>query len=272
MILKLAIDAFLTTEETRACVDETFRDIHLSKSSTQSFDGGLNEATRRYASTPTPEVLIVEVGDEASHVLEGLDALAEVCAPDCRVILIGAANDIELYRASLSRGVTDYLIAPASPERLLNAILAPFTKPGAKPRGKLIAVMGVRGGVGASTIAHNLAWELGQQSHDDIILIDLDIGSGTSQLAFNIDTRQTLVDALLHPDRLDTLLMDRFLHPYDDTLKILCSPANPNALATIDFDALEKMLDLARHMALHVVLDIPHDRHAWALELLDAAD
>ena len=113
------------------------------------------------AASPTPNVIMLESEGRGDGILDGLDALAEFCDAGTRVIVIGRHNDVMLYRELMRRGVSDYLIAPVGTLDVVRSICGLFSAPDAKPVGRIIAVVGAKGGVGASTIAHNIAWAIG---------------------------------------------------------------------------------------------------------------
>lgn len=222
--------------------------------------------------SPTPQVVIVEEEADDATLMARLEQLAEVCEPGTRVVVIGALNDIALYRQLLAQGISEYLLRPVTARQVIAALAAVFEDPAAPTRGKVFAFWGVRGGVGASTLAQNCAWAMGRALGEPVIYLDLDIAFGTSVLAFNLDAKQNVVDALANPERLDQVLMERFLVGYGDSLEVLSSPGDPRLAADIAIDGLDKLLDLAARMAPAVVVDLPHHWAAWTEHLLLAAD
>ncbi|TAN72424.1 MAG: pilus assembly protein CpaF, partial [Magnetospirillum sp.] len=161
---------------------------------------------------------------------------------------------------------------PVTARQVIEALSGLFADPQSAPKGRVIACWGARGGVGSSTLAQNLAWGLGRHLQEAVVYIDLDLAFGTSVLAFNIDAKQTVVDALAHPERLDEVLMERCMVDYDDHLQILASPGDCRIHASISLDSLDHMIDLAARMASVVVLDIPHVWADWTEHLLSVAD
>src|SRR5690606_13729883 len=119
--------------------------------------GGMAAATEAYRTSPTPNVILLQT-DGRSDVLADLDQLASVCDAGTRVIVIGRVNDIGLYRELVRRGVSAYLIPPVTPIDIVRSVCGLFSTPDAKAVGRIIAVTGAKGGVGASTVAHNVAW------------------------------------------------------------------------------------------------------------------
>lgn len=271
MIQRLTIDAFTATPETAAVLRQVQIDRQLGKSRVTVEAGGLPAAVAHYSQTATPQVVVVEEDDPAT-LLEQLEQLAEVCEHGTRVVVIGSVNDITLYRSLIGRGISDYLVRPVDAHQLITALTGLFADPSSAPKGRVIACWGARGGVGSSTLAQNLAWGLGRYLQESVIYVDLDLAFGTSVLAFNIDAKQTVVDALAHPERLDEVLMERCMVDYDDHLQILASPGDCRIHASISLDSLEHMIDLAARMASVVVLDVPHVWADWTEHLLSMVD
>ena len=108
-------------------------------------------------------------------------------------------NDVTLYRELVRRGVSDYLIAPVSTLQIVRAVCGLFSAPDAKPVGRVIAVVGAKGGVGASTVAHNIAFSISHDLTLDAVVTDLDLAFGTAGLDFNQDPPQGIAEAVFSP-------------------------------------------------------------------------
>lgn len=272
MLIRVTIDAFALTPETAEVLKELRDDRLLAKSRMEVLPGGLPGAIQAYRDKQSPQVVVVEEDDDDATLLERIDQLADLCEPGTRVIVIGRLNDIKLYRTLTARGVSEYLLAPVSRAQLMDALTGLFADPGASPRGKVIAVWGARGGAGASTLAQNLAWSLSTQLGEDVAYIDLDLAFGTSVLAFNLDAKQGVAELLAQPDRLDSVLLDRFLLAYDDHLKVLSSAGDIRNTPPISIEAVDRLLELASRMVPALVVDLPHVWADWSEHILAAAD
>ncbi|MFN3077123.1 MAG: CpaE family protein [Alphaproteobacteria bacterium] len=271
MIPVLAIDAFVLDGDFGAVLQRAAADRLLSRSKINLLPGGLPLAAAHYADTLTPSLLIVEMGSEASAVDE-LAELAEVCAPNTKVIVAGRRNDIVLYRTLLQQGVSDYLVLPVSPRQVVDAIDAVFTVPGSPRRGHRIGFIGARGGAGSSTVAGNTAFALTRLYQDEAILLDLDLSFGTTSLAFNQPASQAANGALAHPERLDATLLERFLVKYEERLRILPSSATLGSDTQVVSEALDVLLDLVGQMTPFVVLDLPRLWEPWLIHALTIVD
>ena len=209
MIYRLTIDCFFATPQVQQAF-ELFRDDRLfAKSRISLFPGGLQGAINHYQDNASAQVVIVEETEDDRTMLAQIGQLAERCVAGTRVVMIGHLNDVGVYRALLTQGVSEYLIAPVTGTQIVAAVESIFADPAAAPRGRLIGFFGARGGVGSSTLAHNVAWSLAQQTSDEVMLLDLDLAFGTLGLAFNVEARQTVSDLLSEPSRIDAQFIDR---------------------------------------------------------------
>ena len=223
---RITIQAFCETQESAALIESVGADRRMQKAHIKVQMGGGAAAVEAYRHAPTPNVIVIETQGAKSRPLECLDALAEVCDEGTKVVVIGHVNDVALYRQFIQRGVSEYLMAPVRPIDLIQAISDLFTAPGAKPVGRTIAVVGAKGGVGVSTLAHNLAWTIAREQDTATVIADLDIAFGTASLNFNQDPPQGIAEAVFAPDRLDSNLLDRLLSKCSDNLS-QCPGADP---------------------------------------------
>ena len=156
---RVSVQAFCETEDTATAVRSAASDRRLGKAHLTVQMGGVAAATESYRTVPTPNVIILET-EGGSDILAGLDELATVCDPGTRVVVIGTAHDAAPYRELVRRGVSDYVIGPVKPLDVVRSICSLFSASEALPVGRVIAVVGAKGGVGASTVAHNVAWAI----------------------------------------------------------------------------------------------------------------
>jgi pilus assembly protein CpaE len=234
--------------------------------------GGVAAAAEAYRNSPTPNVILLESDTRGEDILAGLDELSEVCDEGTRVVVIGRFNDIVLYREMIRRGVSEYLMAPVLPIDVVGAICGLFSAPDAKPVGRVIAVVGAKGGVGSSTVAHNVAWAIARDLSLDSVVADLDLAFGTAGLDYNQDPPQGVADAVFSPDRIDTAFIDRLLSRCTDHLSLLAAPATLDRVYDFSAEAFEPVFDALRASVPSVVLDVPHAWNAWTKRVLVGAD
>ena len=249
---RVSVQAFCETVETAAAVQSAGEDRRLGKAHLKIQMGGMAAAIEAYRSAPTPNVIILET-EGRNDILAGLDQLATVCDAGTRVVVIGRVNDVTLYRELVRRGVSDYLIAPVdtrSTSCARSATCSRRRKP--RPVGRIIAVVGAKGGVGASTVAHNVAWAIARDLALDSVVADLDLAFGTAGLDYNQDPPQGIADAVFSPDRVDTAFIDRLLSKCTDHLSLLAAPATLDRVYDFGADAFDSIFDTLRtHDALH---------------------
>jgi pilus assembly protein CpaE len=268
---RVSVQAFCETVATAAAVRSASEDRRLGKAHLTVQMGGVEAATESYRTVPTPNVIILET-EGRSDILAGLDELATVCDPGTRVVVIGTTNDAAPYRELVRRGVSDYVIGPVSPLDVVRSICSLFSASEALPVGRIIAVVGAKGGVGASTVAHNVAWAIARDLSLDSVVIDLDLAFGTAGLDYNQDPMQGVANAVFSPDRLDSAVMDRLLAKCTDHLSLLAAPATLDRVYDFGADAFDSIFDTLRMTTPCIVLDVPHQWSGWTKRVLVGAD
>jgi pilus assembly protein CpaE len=183
----------------------------------------------------TPEIVLIDLSGEMQPLNAMLD-LAEVVEPGTVILAIGESRDMSFYRAvTRGMGVREYLQKPLTRENVEKHFLTwmkPDQNVATRTRGgKLISVAGVRGGVGCSTLAANLAWVIGAQMRRHTVLLDSDLHTGTAALTLNVQPTTGLRTALEAPDRVDQLLIERAAQPAAERLHVLAAAEPLNGTA-----------------------------------------
>jgi pilus assembly protein CpaE len=269
---RVSVQAFCETVETAAAIQAAGEDRRLSKAHLKIQMGGITAAVEAYSASATPNVIMIESESRGDDLLGGLDSLAEVCDAGTRVIVVGRHNDVILYRELMRRGISDYMISPVGTIDVVRSICGLFSSPDAKPVGRIIAVIGAKGGVGASTIAHNVAWAIARDLNLDTVVGDLDLGFGTAGLDYNQDPTQGIADAVFSPDRVDTAFVDRLLAKCTDHLSLLAAPATLERVYDFATEAFDSIFDSLRATVPCIVLDVPHQWTGWTKRTLISAD
>ena len=269
---RISVQAFCETQDVAQVMQAAFADRRMERAHSKHGMGGATAAVEAFRHAPTPNVIVIESTAARSELIEALDMLAEYCDSGTKVIVVGRVNDIMLYRELMERGVSDYLVWPLTALDFVRVVSRIYSDAAGEPVGKIVAVTGVKGGVGASVIAHNLAFTMARDLHVQTVVVDMDLAFGTAGLDFNQDPPQGIAEALFAPDRLDSNLLDRLMSRCSDRLSLLAAPATLDRLydfAETDFDHL---VDLLRASTPCIVLDVPHTWTAWARRALVAAD
>jgi pilus assembly protein CpaE len=268
---RVSVQAFCETAETAAAVKSAGEDRRLGKAHLTVKMGGLAAAIKTYGAMPTPNVILLE-SEAGINILAGLDQLATVCDPGTRVVVIGSEHDDAPYRELVRRGVNDYVVGPVDTLDVVRSICGLFSASEAVTTGRIIAVVGAKGGVGASTVAHNVAWMIARDLALDSVVIDLDLAFGTAGLDYNQDPLQGIANAVFQSDRPDTMLMERLLAKCTDRLSLLAAPATLERVYDFGAEAFDAIFDTLRMTTPCIVLDVPHQWSGWSKRVLMSAD
>ena len=269
---RIAIHFFCEKPQTAGIADQASKDRRMSRATTTVQPGGLSAAVQYYQNQPTPPLVVVESSDQGEGLMGLLDQLADVCDPGTKVVVIGAANDIALYRELMKRGVSEYLVPPLQPLQIISAITGLYADPASPFVGRQIAFVGAKGGVGSSTVAHNFAYALSETVQANTVIVDYDLPFGTAGLDFNQDPIQGVANALSQPDRLDPVLLERMMARCTDRLSLFAAPATLDDDYEIDAETFEDVTAKIRGTAPFVVLDLPHLWSGWMRKTLLSSD
>lgn len=234
--------------------------------------GSAREAIAALGKLSTPQTLLVDIADEAQP-LGVLDELSQVVEPDVRVLAVGDRTDADFYRRlTRGMGVLEYLYKPLTAE-LVAQHFGPIVV--RRPRidltlrgGRVLAVSGVRGGVGATTIAVNLAWLLAQVDRRYTALLDGDLHTGTASMMLNVEPGPGLRAALERPERVDELFVERAARPVGERLHVLASEADLTDPLEISLAGPERLVSTMRRRYNFVVIDVPQNTRTGPLRTL----
>ena len=223
--------------------------------------GGIRAAHVAMLKTTSPRILIVDISGE-EHALKALADLATVVEPDVCVLVIGDHEGMEFYR-EITRGLgaADYLPKPLARDLVSRHfggfVLGRAPSSTSSMGGRVLAVTGVRGGCGASSIATNLAWHFGVTLRHHTVLVDPDLYRGNAAFLLNLPPGDGLVAALESPLRIDTLLAERAAQPAAERLHVLAGESPVGVLPAYADDAAETLINALRKRYNFVVLDVP---------------
>ncbi|MBL4801673.1 MAG: hypothetical protein JKY45_07235 [Emcibacter sp.] len=272
--------------EAYVCDDETTQALvpilnEREWNTSQIKKGGIENAIRTLATASPPQFLFVDLAKSVNP-MEDMNALAEVCEPGTMVIAIGTENDIDLYRNLINSGVHEYLVKPVSTEQIRECILAAENtlrisnetevQVIENETDKLVAVIGMRGGVGASTIVSSCSWIIANNIKRNTAILDMDIYFGTDALTFDLEPGRGLCDALENPSRIDGLFIERAMIRQGENLSILGSEASLNDPTYTDPSAMSHLLSELKHNFNYVIMDLPRNMAAEYPLMLSEAD
>src|SRR5690606_5555498 len=205
---RISIQAFCETESIANPISRAASDRRMAKAHLKVHMGGIATAIEFYQSAQTPNLIIVESREEPKQLIASLTRMAEVCDLSSKVVVIGHYNDVWLYRELIRYGISEYIVAPVSMADILSVITSIFVAPDAAPIGKSVAFIGAKGGVGSSTIAHNVGWSMSTLFSSEVVVADLDLAFGTANINFDQDPAQGIAEAVFSPERIDEHYLD----------------------------------------------------------------
>jgi pilus assembly protein CpaE len=269
---QISIHAFCETAAVSSALNAFVADRRMARAHSNVQLGGVAVAIKQYGKVGSPNLLIIECSGDAGTIHAELDALANVCHAGTKVIVIGHTNDVGFYRDLLVQGISEYLVAPLDLNSLIAVIYRLYREPGAKKLGRSFAFVGAKGGVGSSSVAHNVAATIGRLYGASVILADLDLRFGTASLDFKLDASEGVAEVLQDPTRVDDMFLERLLNKRDRHLSILTSPATLEKFYDLQDGAFDRLLEVAQTNVSYVALDVPHVWTSWARKILLAAD
>lgn len=269
---RISIQAFCETDGIAVPIERAGEDRRMAKAHLKIHMGGIATAIDFFQSAPTPNLIVVESRHEPRQLLDSLGQLAEYCDPSTKVVVIGHYNDVALYRDLIKAGVSEYMVAPVSLADIVGVVSSIFVDPQAEPIGRAIAFIGAKGGVGSSTIAHNVAWAMSSLFSTEVVVADLDLAFGTANINFDQDPAQGMAEAVFSPERIDEVYLDRLLAQCAEKLSLLAAPSTLDRVYDFDADAFSHIIETAQRSAPLLVLDMPHVWTGWSKQTLTQAD
>ena len=238
--------------------------------------GDIRTAAQFLKNNKSPLLLMVEI-PSAGEAPALLDGLANVCDPDTKVITVGSINEYSFYCWLMDIGVFSYLLKPLTPAMLEGAYqksLGSAAQAGSndKKLGKVIAVMGARGGIGASTISLNLAGIFAENMKNPVALIDVDPQMGSIALTLDLEPSRGLREVMEKPDRIDSLFMERVMLKPHKNLSVMGAEEAMHETIHYHDQAPAMLLNELRGKFSLIVLDLPRRLDATNREFLKKAD
>lgn len=271
-IPRVTIQAFCETESVSRALELTSQDRRMAKAHVKVHMGGIVAATDFYSNAPTPNLIIVETKKSGPDLIGELSGLADVCDAETKVVVVGTFNDIVMYRDLISRGVSEYLVAPVTMADIMSVVTEIYVNPESGVLGKTIAFIGAKGGSGSSTISHNIAWAISSTYQTDVVLADMDMAFGTANINLDQDPTQGIAEAVYSADRVDEILLDRLLAKCAEHFSLLAAPSTLDRTYDFDQKAFNQVIEVAQRSVPYVIADLPQQWSAWTREILSIAD
>lgn len=270
---RVRLMAFVWDGETEASLNSCLS--HLWFPNARIKRGGIARAIQYLGAERSPEIIVVDISGVEMPVSRVHD-LAELCEPGVTVVAIGDRNDVGLYRDLIRAGVSEYIVKPVTAQLLAKALSsAPDAAGGtriSRKLGRLIAVVGTRGGVGATTLAIHLSSCLANRQNRRVVLLDLDLQTGDCALALNLKPTPGLREALANPMRIDSVFLERTVVVHGERLFVLSAEESLRTDAVFTAEAVETLIGVLRTQFHYVIADVPRIPTAPYRQALDLAE
>ncbi len=250
---------YVNDEESKTILQSiAFKDHGINA---EIYDGGIAYALEHLKGQRSPDIILVDVS-KSSMVLSDMASLAEICEPRVEVIVIGDKNDVGLFRNLMKMGIRDYYVKPLLESILLKGIEEivnqgeVLSSTGLKS-GKIVSVMGARGGIGVSSIVTNLGVLLSNNYDKRVCMLDMDMHSGTFPQYLDIETSDGFSQLFESPDRIDKVLVERYMTFYNERLGVLCSELSLTDKPDMKPDAIEALFNFIAPQFHYTLIDLP---------------
>lgn len=265
--------ACVADDGTREAVSQALSQLGWSNAKIRT--GGI-DAVRHAVDVAAPPRLVIVDAAEAEDPLGGVADLVQLCGQATRFIVIGAVNDVTLYRQLMNLGVADYLVKPVAPELLAEAVAtaarAETAAPGAVRAARIFGFIGARGGVGTSTVALSMAWLLQREFKLRAAVIDLDLHFGNAALSLDLEPGRGLREALENPERTDNLLLASAMVGQGEKVPILASEEPLEEMLQFDGAAVMPLLAALSQDYDCIIVDLPRSLDAMTRQVIALAD
>jgi pilus assembly protein CpaE len=249
---------FVSDQDTEGVIRQSLSDLGVDDA--EYTKGTVETATAALATQASPRLLVVDISG-VEDPLARIDELSARCEPDVSVLVVGDRNDIILYRHLKNAGVAEYYFKPLVRDmvkRTCNSALSGGHEASTDLRGgKLIFVLGVRGGVGATTIATNAAWRLSEKGQRWVMLVDLDMQNGDAALQLDLSPSHALREAFEKPERVDKLFLERGTIHASQRLDVLASLEPPGESMPLSEDAVLSLFEKLLRRYRFIFVDLP---------------
>lgn len=193
------------------------------------------------------------------------------------VVLVGAKPDPEALIMAMRLGVQEFLPLPLDEMEIASCVnrlkerLAGETRE--KPEGgRVITVAGGKHGIGTTTMAVNLAFELNRTDPGSTALLDMSRPFGDAPLFLDLDHVYHWGDVAENVARLDSTYLSSVMVSHGSGLRVLPAPDNARSMPGMDAEILDKILNAMRGMFPWVVVDEMMEQDRLSAEVLSRSD
>lgn len=233
------------------------------------------EFFREIVGETTPDVAIISIDSDTER---ALSLVADITRehPDCGVIVVSSATDGQLILKAMRSGAREFLNSPVQLDELMGALDRVSSSgtsggQGGSKSGVIIPIAGASGGVGATSIAVNMAVSLAQNPERSVVLVDLDLSLGDADIFLDLMAEYTLLDVAQNITRLDLALLRKSLTKHQSGVYLLPRPVQIEDNDSISEEDLRKVLGLLKASFSHVIVDLSKSYSKLDMVALEAS-
>lgn len=222
-----------------------------------------------------PDLLVLDVmmpnmsGHELTRQIRAIKGLEDL------PVLILTARSQEVDRMTAIRsGASDYLSKPVTSQELIEQVdklLSRKSEEVVPEQGMIIALFGLRGGIGQTTLAVNLAASLRRVSQQAVCLVDFSPSVGQAIMHMRLQARSTWADLPKDGD-LDWNILKNRLMSHPSGLHVLAAPTTPHSPESPTAEKTTRILEMLRENMSFTVLDLPCSFSPSFMAAMEAAD
>ncbi len=251
-----SVDFFPLDAGTSSLATQLVSDWRFARVTMRQEEGGIEAAIARYKETASPELIVIETNDISQAFIDQLGGLGGVCNPETDAVIIGPSNDVHLYRDLVEMGVKDYLVRPVTEVDMVKVIAKALIAKRGLSGSRLVAVIGSKGGVGTTSVAQLLAWNIAEMLKQKTMLMDAAGSAGSIGIAYGLEPSTTRIEAVRLGATGSEDDMKRICQTVTDHLSAVVCSGEPLLSDSPDPDSIEALVNRIMQKYPVVVMDL----------------
>ena len=244
-------------------------------------NGAISDMIEDFSKGHRADMIILDVDLAKDNELQELTELIERVPTACSVIATSQHASIDKVRLLMRLGLADFVPQPIVPQDLLNSIsvaqrnalrVSQFSGP--RHRAAILAVTGAVGGMGATSLAVNIAYAFANEKKKPrkLCLVDLDLQNGMAGLYLDVKSETGLMDCVIDPSKLDLTMVKSVMHAHKSGFDILPAIREPVSFDDLPTRGVELLIDVLSEEYDVVIIDLPPVWAQWSPAVLRSVD
>lgn len=251
-----SISLFVKDDDIRQAALSLKEDWRFARVKIEIVDGDVESAIEYYSNHASPDLVLVETLHITDDFAGRLEILGTNCSEHTAAVVVGPINDVYLYRKLIEMGVSDYLVKPLTREVLASVFSKILTDRLGAQNSKLIACIGAKGGVGASSLSYLLSDVSANALHQKTIILDAAGGWSYLSVAMGGDSVTNLHEVARAAASSDKDSFNRMIISVTDKLSYLGTGAEPLMNDSISAESFEFIVNRLMQTYPVVIVDL----------------